>query len=127
MSLIGKYYKSDTAQRQEMFYQFMKDKRSLKEQTAKQYAFNHAKNSTLINKIYEVSKKNNLFDIVDVIQVDSIYSKIISTEENVKGHNALSATVLNYKKFLDYLETGVKDSVPDTNNDNKEKPTQDKA
>lgn len=127
MSLIDKYYKSDTAQRQEMFYQFMKDKRSLKEQTAKQYAFNYAKNSTLINKIYEVSKKNNLFDIVDVIQVDSIYSKIISTEENAKVHNALSATVLNYKKFLDYLETGVKDSVPDTNNDNKEKPTQDKA
>ena len=78
MSLIGKYYKSDTAQRQEMFYQFMKEKRSLKEQTAKQYAFTHSKNSTLINKIYEVSKKNNLFDIVDVIQVDSIYSKIIS-------------------------------------------------
>ena len=127
MSLIGKYYKSDTAQRQEMFYQFMKEKRSLKEQTAKQYAFTHSKNSTLINKIYEVSKKNNLFDIVDVIQVDSIYSKIISTEENVKGHNQLSTTVINYKKFLDYLETGVKDSMPDTNNDNKEKPTQDKA
>ena len=48
-----------------------------------------------------------MFDVVDLIQVQNIYNKVKDTEANKNVNNALSATLFNYKKFLDYLETEI--------------------
>lgn len=104
MNLIEKYNNTDNAQRQQMFYEYLK-KSGLKESSYRQYALTYPNNDTVINVVYEVSKKNNLFEVVDLLQVQTIYKKVNETDANKRINNALSATIYNYKKFLDYLET----------------------
>ena len=104
MSLIGIYNNTDNSHRQEMFLDYLK-KTGLKESSYRQYAITHPSNETILSIVYDVAKKNSLFEVVDLIQVQSIYNKVKETDANNKVNNALSATIFNYKKFLDYLET----------------------
>lgn len=108
MNLIEIYNNTDNTHRQQMFCDYLKEI-GLSESSYKQYAFTHPKNDAITNIVYEVSKKANLFEVVDLLQVQSIYTKVNETEANKRVKNALSATISNYKKFLDYLET--EDSV----------------
>lgn len=104
MSLIEIYNNTDNAHRQEMFYEYLK-KSGLKESSYRQYAMTHPKNEAILTAVYDVAKKNSLFEVVDLIQVQNIYNRVIGTDANKTVNNALSATLFNYKKFLDYLET----------------------
>lgn len=106
MNLIEIYNNTDNTQRQKMFYEYLK-KIELKTSSCKQYAFTHPKNDVIINTVKEVSKKNSMFEVVDLLQVQTIYKKVNEDENNKRVNNALSATVYNYKKFLDYLETEI--------------------
>lgn len=105
MSLIGIYNNTDNAHRQNMFYEYLK-KSGLRESSYKQYALTHPKNEAILTAVYDIAKKNSLFEVVDLIQVQNIYNRVKDTDANKTVNNALSATVFNYKKFLDYLETG---------------------
>ena len=60
--------------------------------------------------------KNSLFDVIDGWLVKSIYKQVCPLEANKKQGNAWSATISNYKNFLDYLEVGVS-SDEDKNED----------
>ena len=104
MSLIEIYNNTDNNHRQEMFYEYLK-KSGLKESSYKQYAMTHPKNEAVLTIVNDVAKKSCLFEVVDLLQVQNIYNKVKDTEANKTVNNALSATVYNYKKFLDYLET----------------------
>lgn len=104
MSLIEIYNIADNSERQKMFYDFLK-KTGLKESSYRQYAMTHPNNEVILNIVNEVAKKNSLFEVVDLLQVQNIYNKVIMTDANKTVNNALSATISNYKKFLDYLET----------------------
>lgn len=104
MSLIEIYNNTDNNHRQDMFYEYLK-KSGLKESSYKQYAMTHPKNEAVLTIVNDVAKKSCLFEVVDLLQVQNIYNKVKDTEANKKVNNALSATVYNYKKFLDYLET----------------------
>jgi len=104
MSLIEIYNNTDNAHRQEMFYEYLK-KSGLKESSYRQYAMTHPNNDAVLTVVYDVSKKKSLFEVVDLLQVQNIYSKVKDTDANKNVNNALSATIYNYKKFLDYLET----------------------
>ena len=104
MSLIEIYNNTDNSHRQNMFYDYLK-KSGLKESSYKQYAMTHPKNEAVLTIVKDVAKKSCLFEVVDLLQVQNIYNKVKDTEANKTVNNALSATVYNYKKFLDYLET----------------------
>ncbi len=104
MSLIEIYNSTDNTHRQEMFYEYLK-KTGLKESSYKQYSMTHPKNETILSAVYEIAKKHSLFEVVDLIQVQNIYNKVKDTDANKSVNNALSATLYNYKNFLDYLET----------------------
>ena len=117
MSLIEIYNNTDNTHRQEMFYEYLK-KSGLKESSYRQYAMTHPNNEAVRTVVKEVSKKNSLFEVVDLLQVQTVYNKIKETEANKVVNNALSATIYNYKKFLDYLESETYD-----NDSNEAKPT----
>ncbi len=104
MSLIDIYNNADNAHRQKMFYEYLM-KSGLKESSYKQYSMTHPSNGVVIEIVKNVAKKGNLFEVVDLIQVQDIYNKVKETDANKTVNNALSATIYNYKKFLDYLET----------------------
>ncbi len=105
MSLIEVYNNTDNNHRQAMFYEYLKKKVSLKESSSRQYAMTHPKNEAILTVVNEVAKKNSIFEVVDLVQVQMIYNKVKELDANKSVNNALSATLSNYKKFLDYLET----------------------
>ncbi len=105
MSLIEIYNNTDNAHRQEMFYEYLK-KSGLSESSYKQYAMSHPNNEAILSVVNDVTKKRSLFEVVDLLQVQLIYNKVKETDANKTVNNALSATIYNYKKFLDYLEFG---------------------
>jgi len=115
MSLIEIYNNTDNTHRQQMFYEFL-GTLDLKESSCKQYALTHPKNETILSIVYDIAKKHSLFEVVDLIQVQNIYNKVKDTEANKTVNSALSATVYNYKKFLDYLETETSSEVSNASN-----------
>ena len=104
MSLIEIYNNTDNTHRQEMFYDYLK-KTGLSESSCRQYAKTHPSNEAILIAVNEVAKKNSMFEVVDLLQVQNIYNKVKGTDANKTVNNALSATISNYKNFLDYLET----------------------
>ncbi len=115
MSLIEIYNNTDNTHRQQMFYEFL-GTLDLKESSCKQYALTHPKNETILSIVYDIAKKHSLFEVVDLIQVQNIYNKVKDTEANKTVNSALSATIYNYKKFLDYLETETSSEVSNASN-----------
>lgn len=105
MSLIEIYNNTDNTHRQGMFYEYLK-KSGLKESSCRQYAMTHPNNEAILTVVNDVAKKNSLFEVVDLLHVNNIYNKVKETDANKSVNNALSTTIYNYKKFLDYLETG---------------------
>ncbi len=104
MNLFDTYKNADNAERQEMFYRFLK-KSELTESTSRQYAKTYPKHAVVLSNVNEVSKKNSLFEIIDLPQVQTIYNIVKDTEENRKAKNAFSAMLHKYEEFLESLTT----------------------
>lgn len=74
------------------------------ESSAKQYAYTHPKNEEVLNIVKEETKEISLFKVIDAVKTDKIYNLVNQLQANKNQNNALSATISNYRKFLDYLE-----------------------
>lgn len=103
--LMELYNKVNVDKRQQMFYEYMKEKKNLSESSCKQYAYTHVANEELLEIVKQVSYKDSLFEVIDIMAIQSIYNKVLNLDINKKRNNALSATIYNYKQFIDYLET----------------------
>lgn len=104
-SLMEQYSNADNTTRQRMFYSFMISL-GLAESSCKQYAYTHSVNDEVMLIVKDKSGKNTLFEVVDILMVKQIYNAVNALDTNKKRNNALSATIFNYRKFLDYLEVG---------------------
>ena len=104
--LMDSYLEKDIEEKKQMFYEYLKST-GLAESSCKQYAFTHPFHEEVINIVQEVAHKNSLFDVIDGWQVKNIHKQVCALEGNKKQGSAWSATVSNYKNFLDYLEVGV--------------------
>ena len=105
-SLMDCYLSKDIDQRTQMFYSYLKST-GLSESSCKQYAFTHPLHEEVIKIIQDVDHKNSLFDVINGWQVQNIHKLVCALDGNKKQGNAWSATISNYKNFLDYLEVGV--------------------
>lgn len=103
--LMELYNRVDINKRQQMFYDYMKEQKELSESSCKQYAYTHPVNEEVLEIINKVAHKKSLFEVIDIMAIQSIYNKVLGLETNKKRGNALSATITNYKQFIDYLET----------------------
>ena len=103
---MEQYCNADNITRQKMFFDFMKERCNLQESSCKQYAYSHAVNDNVQKIVFEKSGKNSLFEVIDVLMVKQIHGAVLPLESNKRVNQALSAAVYNYRKFLDYLETG---------------------
>ena len=103
--LMELYNRVDINKRQQMFYDYMKEQKELSESSCKQYAYTHSVNEEVLEIINKVAHKKSLFEVIDIMAIQSIYNKVLGLEINKKRGNALSATITNYKQFIDYLET----------------------
>lgn len=108
--LMDSYLEKDIDKKKEMFYEYLKST-GLAESSCKQYAFCHPFHEEVIQIVQNVAHKSSLFDVIDGWLVKSIYKQVCPLEANKKQGNAWSATISNYKNFLDYLEVGVNSDV----------------
>lgn len=96
-----------------MFYRFLK-KSELTESTSRQYAKTYPKHAVVLSNVNEVSKKNSLFEIIDLPQVQTIYNIVKDTEENRKAKNAFSAMLHKYEEFLESLTASESETQTDS-------------
>jgi len=103
ISLMDKYLEADIEERTQMFYNYLihVDK---SESSARQYAFLHPKKDVVLEIVKKKAGADSLFDVIDTTTIHSIYQAVNETEVNKKQNNAFSATISNYRKFIDYLE-----------------------
>ena len=103
ISLMDKYLEADVEERTQMFYNYLihVDK---SESSARQYAFLHPKKDVVLEIVKKKAGVDSLFEVIDTTTIHSIYQAVNETEVNKKQNNAFSATISNYRKFIDYLE-----------------------
>lgn len=89
-----------------MFYEYLKST-GLADSSCKQYAYCHPFHEEVIQIVQDVAHKSSLFDVIDRWSIKKIYELVCPLEANKKQGNAWSASISNYKNFVDYLEVGV--------------------
>ena len=104
--LMDSYLEKDIDQKKEMFYEYLKST-GLAESSCKQYAYTHPFHEEVIQIVQEVAHKSSLFDVIDRWSINKIHERVCPLEENKKQGNAWSASISNYKNFVDYLEVGI--------------------
>lgn len=104
--LMDSYLGNSIEQKKQMFYNYLKST-GLSESSCRQYAFSHPFHEEVVKIIEKVAHKSSLFDVIDGWQVLDIHKQVCSLEGNKKQGNAWSASISNYKNFLDYLEVGI--------------------
>ena len=110
ISLMDKYLEADIEERTQMFYNYLihVDK---SESSARQYAFLHPKKDVVLEIVKKKAGADSLFDVIDTTTIHGIYQAVNETEVNKKQNNAFSATISNYRKFIDYLEETTTDDL----------------
>lgn len=108
-SLMDSYLSKNVEQRKQMFYDYLKST-GLAESSCKQYV-TYPSREEVIAVIQENASKNCLYDVIDGWMVKRIHKIVCGLDGNKKQNNAWSASIYNYKNFLDYLEVGVEDDV----------------
>lgn len=110
VSRMERYSSASIIERQQMFYDYMVGN-GLKKSSAKQYAYTAAVNEEVTAIVKQESAKGSLFEVVDILLVDKIYKLVNKLDSNKRWNNTLSASISNYKHFLDWLE-GIDDATP---------------
>lgn len=104
--LMDSYLEKDIDKKKEMFYEYLKST-GLADSSCKQYAYTHPFHEEVIQIVQDVAHKSSLFDVIDRWSIKKIYELVCPLEANKKQGNAWSASISNYKNFVDYLEVGV--------------------
>lgn len=111
---MDSYLEKDIDKKKEMFYEYLKST-GLADSSCKQYAYTHPFHEEVIQIVQDVAHKSSLFDVIDRWSIKKIYELVCPLEANKKQGNAWSASISNYKNFVDYLEVGVNSDVAKVN------------
>lgn len=98
------YQEGNLEERKAMFRKYL-ESRGLSESTIKQYVQYLLVNNAVLNVVKKESGKNNMYEVVDLFQIEKIYKGCNQLPENKSRNNVYSASVSNYKDFIDFLET----------------------
>lgn len=98
------YQEGNLDQRKAMFRKYL-ESLGKAESTIKQYIQYHLICKPVLEVIKRESGKDNLYDVVDLFQIEKIYKGCNELAENKARNNVYTASVTNYKNFIDFLET----------------------
>lgn len=98
------YQEGNFEQRKAMFRKYL-ESLGKAESTIKQYIQYHLICEPVLEVIKKESGKNNLYEVVDLFQLEKIYKGCNELAENKARNNVYTASVTNYKNFIDFLET----------------------
>ncbi len=98
------YQEGNLEQRKAMFRKYL-ESLGLSEGTIKQYIQYHLICKPVLEVIKRESGKDNLYEVVDLFQIDKIYKGCNLLAENKSRNNVYTASVYNYKNFINFLES----------------------
>lgn len=98
------YQEGNLDQRKAMFRKYL-ESLGKADSTIKQYIQYHLICKPVLDVIKRESGKDNLYEVVDLFQIEKIYKGCNELEENKNRNNVYTASVTNYKNFIDFLET----------------------
>lgn len=110
-SLVGivnpmKYYiDANLEQRKELFKNYLYTVKSLSDSTIKQYVNYHLITEDILNLIKKISGKDNLYEVISIADIQQIYNGCKDLQINKDRNNVFTAAVINYKDFINYLES----------------------
>lgn len=98
------YQEGNLDQRKAMFRKYL-ESLGKAESTIKQYIQYHLICEPVLDVIKRESGKDNLYEVVDLFQIERIYKGCNELPENKSRNNVYTASVTNYKDFINFLET----------------------
>ena len=98
------YQEGNLDQRKAMFRKYL-ESLGKAESTIKQYIQYHLICEPVLDVVKRESGKENLYEVVDLFQIEKIYKGCNELPENKARNNVYTASVTNYKDFINYLET----------------------
>ena len=99
------YMKGSLEQKKELFRRFLILNTSLKKSSIKDYINYHLVTDSVLKAVKETTGKENLYEVVSLSEINNVKNAFNKLDENKKRNNVYTATVFNYKKFIDFLET----------------------
>ena len=98
------FLQSSLDQRKAMFRKYLESLNKA-ESTIKQYTQYHIICEPVLEVIKREAGKENLYEVVDLSQIENIYKGCNELAENKSRNNVYSASVSNYKNFIVFLGT----------------------
>ena len=98
------YQEGNLDQRKAMFRKYL-ESLGKAESTIKQYIQYHLICKPVLDVIKRESGRDNLYEVVDLFQIERIYKGCNELPENKSRNNVYTASVTNYKDFINFLET----------------------
>lgn len=98
------YLEGDTEQRKELFTRYL-TLNKFKPKTIKDYVNYHLTTASVLQVIKDVTQMENLYKVVSLVDLNEIRKKCSELEENKTRNNIYTASISNYIKFINYLET----------------------
>ena len=98
------YQEGNLDQRKAMFRKYL-ESLGKAESTVKQYIQYHLICEPVLDVVKRESGKENLYEVVDLFQIEKIYKGCNELPENKARNNVYTASVTNYKDFINFLET----------------------
>lgn len=98
------YQKASLETKKKMFMIYLKSL-GKSEATIRQYVSYHL----ICNDVLDVIKKNtgkeNLYDVINTFEIKSIWNEVNNLPINKLRNNVYTASISNYKEFIDFLDT----------------------
>ena len=103
-NLMDYYIQSDLEGKKMLFGLFLEKKKNLKSSTIKQYTSYHLSEQNVLQVIKEKTGKANLYEVIALSEIQLIWEGCNALQVNKDRNNVYTASVSNYKEFIDFLE-----------------------
>ena len=103
-NLMDYYLQSKLDGKKKLFGLYLEKKKNLKPRTVSLYTSYHLSQKDVLNLIQSLTGKDNLYEVIDLTQIQAIFEGCKGLQVNKDGNNIFSAAVSNYKEFMNFLE-----------------------
>jgi hypothetical protein len=99
------YINSDLEGKKYMFRFYLEKSVGLSSSTVGQYVNYQFSCQPMLDVIKKLSGKDSFYDVINISMIDNIKSEVGKLQENKKRNNVYTASLTNYKDFINFLES----------------------
>lgn len=103
-SMMNLYINSSFEEKKKLFAAYLRIEKGLSDNSIKYYTEYHLSEPSVLEVIQNITNKPNLYEVIDLFQIQKIWEGCHALEVNLKRRNVFTASVSNYKDFINFLE-----------------------